>query len=86
MNATISVPPELIEQIARRAAELLAERNGRQLPEYLKVDEAAAYLRCSRQRIYDLSSAGRLRVRKDGSRSLFKRSDLDAYLAGETSR
>jgi excisionase family DNA binding protein len=81
-SLSLTIPPDLVDEIAEKVAHLLAERNG-QLPEYLKVDEAAAYMRCSRQRVYDLSSTGRLRVRKDGSRSLFKRSDLEAYLSGE---
>jgi excisionase family DNA binding protein len=50
---------------------------------WLDVEEAATYLRCGRQRIYDLVSQGRLRCGKDGSRSLFRREWLDDYLAGE---
>ena len=88
MNVSIAIalPPEALEAIAMRAAELLREQHAAAPPrEYLTPIEAADYLRCSsRQRIYDLTSAGRLRACKDGSRSLFKRSDLDAYLSGDT--
>lgn len=82
MNATISLPPDLIEQIARRAADILAERVAH-VPDYLTAAEAASLMRCSKQRVYDLTSAGRLPVCKDGSRSLYRRSDVDRYLAGE---
>jgi excisionase family DNA binding protein len=44
------------------------------------VAEAADYLRCSKQRVYDLTASGRLPVSKDGTRSLFRREWLDAYL------
>jgi len=47
---------------------------------WLDVDEAAEHLRASRQRVYDLCSSGRIKPAKDGRRSLFRRSWLDAYL------
>jgi excisionase family DNA binding protein len=78
--AELASDPEARE----RAANLLAEY----LPQppstspYLGVDEAADYLRCSRQRVYDLVHAGRLVPRRDGRRLLFHRDDLDAYLSG----
>lgn len=50
---------------------------------YLNVAEAAEYLRCSRQRIYDLLSARRLTRRKDGARVLVSRAELDAHLTGQ---
>jgi excisionase family DNA binding protein len=83
MSAPLSLhlPPELIEEIARRAADLLAHQVA-PIPDYLTPGEAADYLRCSKRRIYDLTSAGRLRVCKDGSRNLYRRVDLDAYLVG----
>jgi len=80
----LTVPPELVNAIARRAVELLRE----QVPAtpaspYLTVEEAANYLRCtSRQRIYDLVHQGALVPRRDGKRLLFHRDTLDAHLAG----
>lgn len=81
MNATLHLPPELLEEIARRAADLLAAKIAPPR-EYLTPAEAADYLRCSKQRVYDLTSAGRLPVCKDGSRNLYRRADLDAYMSG----
>jgi excisionase family DNA binding protein len=82
VNATVQLPAELIEEIARRAADILAERVAH-TPDYLTPQEAAEYMRCSKQRVYDLTSTGRLPVCKDGARSLYRRVDVDRYLSGE---
>ena len=73
-------PPELLEAIARRAAELAEDRASEAPEPWIGVEAAAEYLACRSQRIYDLTSQGRLEHRKDGRRLLFRRSDLDAYL------
>jgi excisionase family DNA binding protein len=73
------VPPEVVQLIADKVAECLLDQLQPEDP-WLDVDEAAAYLRCKRKRIYDLTSTDRLRVAKDGSRSLFKRAWLDEAL------
>ena len=78
-----TLPPDAVDAIVERAAELVREQLAGRPGEWLTVDEAAAYARCSRQRIYDLRSAGRLPKTGDGSRVLVRRSDLDAYLGGE---
>lgn len=90
MNAlALTLPPEALEAIAQRVAELLADSSGSKDPqlsrEYLTTIEAAEHLRCDRQRIFDLTSAGKLPVCKDGSRNLYRRADLDAYVAGGAS-
>jgi len=79
---SLALPDELVEAIAKRAAELLAERKGPGAAELLTVDEAAVLLRCKRQRIYDLVSQRRLPCLKDGSRVLLRRTQLLAYLDG----
>jgi len=82
MNAlTVNFPPELVEQIAARAAEIVAERTGAgDADTWLTVAEAAEYLRCSTGRIYQLVSARRIPYSKDGSRTLFRRSELDTWI------
>ena len=79
---SLPVPSEVIEAIARRAAEL-AERQlaarGPLLP-YLTVQQAAEYLACPKSRIYDLKARGRLRCCHDGRRLLFRREWLDEAL------
>lgn len=80
----LSLPPDVLEAIAQRAAELLLEQRSATTDRspWRTVDEAADYLRCSsRQRIYDLVHEGKLKPRRDGKRLLFHRNDdLDAYL------
>lgn len=51
------------------------------VPDVLTVPEAADYLRCSRQRIYNLRSSGRLTRLGDGRSAKVRRRDLDALLA-----
>lgn len=41
------------------------------------VEEAATFLRCKPQRVYDLLSSGQLRRHKEGGRVLILRSDLE---------
>ena len=79
------IPDELVEAIAARVAAILADRAPAvELSPYLNVAETAEYLRCSRQRIYDLCSAGRLTRVKDGERTLIARAELERYLAVDT--
>ena len=86
MELTLRAPPELVEEIAQRAAALvLAQLTADEAdPEYFTVAEAAAYLRCSRQRIYDLLSSRRLPKVKEGTRVLIARSALRAYLGDDS--
>jgi excisionase family DNA binding protein len=83
-----TVPDSIVETIAERAAALvleqLADAETSQTSPYLTVAEAADYARCSKQRIYDLLSARRLERRRDGSRVLVLRPEIDAYLAGRS--
>jgi excisionase family DNA binding protein len=74
---------DLVERVATRVAELLAERmasGSTAAPPCLDVDQAAEYLRCKPKRIYDLVSQGRLPTHRDGTRLLFRREELDSYL------
>jgi excisionase family DNA binding protein len=80
----LTIPDELIEEIARRAAELALkqlQKAATSEPPYLTITEAAAYLRCKRQRIDDLLSKRTLRRFKDGRRTLILRTELDAYIS-----
>lgn len=81
-DVTFSLPPELLEAIAARAAELVEDRTVESPQPWIGVEEAAEHLACKPQRIYDLVSQGRLEHRKDGRRLLFRRSDLDSHLEG----
>jgi excisionase family DNA binding protein len=79
---SLAVSAELVELVADWAAELVAERMAATAaPEpWVGVAEAADHLACPRSRVYALVSAGRIPHEKDGSRLLFKRSALDAWV------
>ena len=78
---TLSVPPALLEEVARMAAELVAERLTPQpVSEFLTVPETAEILRAKPQRVYDLLSDGRLTRLKDGSRVLISRAEVLSHL------
>jgi excisionase family DNA binding protein len=84
LRISVELDPGQIEAIARRAAEIVSATESRSdgRGPYLSVREAADYLRCSRQRVYDLLSQGALTRLKDGTRVLVARAEVDAYLAG----
>jgi excisionase family DNA binding protein len=76
---SLGVPSNLIEAIAERTADLLAQRVPDQPEPYLNVEQAAEYLAATTDRIYDLRRQG-LPAFKDGTRLLFRRDDLDDWL------
>ena len=75
----LTVPDELVDEIAGRVINILQAQNA--ASPYMSVNEAAEYMRCRPQRVYDLLSARRLTRLKDGSRVLVRRDEIDAYLA-----
>ena len=79
---TLAAPAELVERIAARAAELVAERLEPTEDRWMNVDEAAHYLGCPKSRVYALASCkpARIPFERDGSRLVFKRSELDAWI------
>jgi excisionase family DNA binding protein len=71
---------ELAERLAPRlAARLVSTQDSRP---WLNAEQAAEYLTCSRERLYDLVQLHKLEPCRDGRRLVFKRTDLDAYLTG----
>lgn len=75
-EVTFTLPPTVLEQIAQRAAEITADRTDA----WLSAQEAADYLRCPLSRIRALTSARRIPVHHDGSRCLYRRSELDTWV------
>jgi excisionase family DNA binding protein len=47
---------------------------------WLNVDQAAEHLACPPSRIYSLTSANRIPRHRDGSRLLFRASELDSWV------
>jgi excisionase family DNA binding protein len=79
----------IAEQLAPHVAELLAEaRPAEQRTPWLDVDEAAEYLRLrardgkswSREAVYKLTAAKAIPHHRIGSRVLFRRDELDAWM------
>ena len=75
----LELPDELLDQIAERVAAILAERETTTTG-YIDVAAAAEFLACPVSRIYALTSANRLPVHRDGSRLVFDREELHAYV------
>jgi excisionase family DNA binding protein len=77
---TLSVPPELVQEIARQAAVIVLASQPDQPERWLNVEQAAGHLACGRDRIYALVSARRIPHHRDGSRLLFRVSELDQFV------
>jgi excisionase family DNA binding protein len=82
------VPVTLGQAALDAIAAALADRAAQAAPSspYMTISEAAAFLRCSRQRVDDLLSQGRLHRFKDGARTLVKRDEIAAYVERSRSR
>lgn len=86
---TFTFPPEVIEAIAERTAELVLERLGKNTDaapteKYLDVAGALAYLSWGergRAKLYSLTSRGAIPHGKHGGRLFFEREALDDWLA-----
>jgi excisionase family DNA binding protein len=79
---SFNVADELVEQIARRAAELVAEGSNEPTEDgWLRgAERIAAYIDAPRSRVYALVSARRIPVHRDGSALIARRSELDRWL------
>jgi excisionase family DNA binding protein len=85
LQVALGLPGEVVEMIAERAAEIVAERQGASaLPVWLGTAGAAEYMACTTGRVHDLVQARVLRPRRDGRRLVFKRAELDDYLEGSS--
>jgi excisionase family DNA binding protein len=80
VSFTFELPEDFVDQLARRVAELAREPDRHSAEPYLDVEQAAMYLACNKDRIYDLKAVGRLRYAQDGRRLLFRREWLDEVL------
>ncbi len=83
MNFVLELTDEQLEAIAARAAALVLERlgdgNGAATP-WLSIGEAAAFLRCNPQRVYEMRSDGRLTAHKEGGRAVVSRVEVEALV------
>lgn len=76
----ITLDDDTLERIAERVAPLIDGQRQSDPERWLDVKQAAQHLACPPSRIYALVSAGRIPHSKDGSRVLFKASELDDWV------
>ena len=69
----------LVDLVASRVLEQL-QATAPPVSPFMSIPEAADFLRCRRQRVDDLLSMGRLSRVKEGSRTLVRRSEVEALL------
>ncbi len=71
-----------LDALAQRLAPRMSETftSSHPSPAWLGVTAAAEYLSCPTSRVYALVSARRIPFHKDGSRTLFDRTELDAWV------
>ena len=79
---TVGLPPQLVEEVAQRAAELVAEKNGSGANDgWLRgAERIASYIDAPASRVYALTSAGRIPVHRDGSALIARKSELDDWV------
>jgi excisionase family DNA binding protein len=87
----LPIPDELLDEIADRVADRLASRLHAAQPQppvtpWLTASEAAEYLRCGKQRLYNLKAAGRIPYHREGDRLLFHRRELEEWLDSEAAQ
>jgi excisionase family DNA binding protein len=83
LTLTIRLPAQLLDALAERLCDLLAERVAEHTGSpWLSLPQAAAYLGFTRDKLYKLSAARAIPVRKkrDGQGLLFHRAELDRWV------
>ncbi len=82
----VSLPEMVVERIAARAAELMTEQRQVEHERFVGVRQAAEHLGCRPHRIYDLVHQRAIPFYKEGSRLLFRCSELTAWLEGRAAQ
>jgi excisionase family DNA binding protein len=78
-TVSIALPEPLLDLIVVRVVARLTASQTPTEP-WVGAEDAARHLACRRQRIYDLVNRRAIPHRKEGSRLLFKLSQLDAWI------
>lgn len=84
VRVEFEIPTELVEQLATAvAARVESLLDARANPTYMTIEEAAAYLKCSKRHIYNLASQEQdaLPHFKLGRRLLFDQREIDNWVA-----
>jgi excisionase family DNA binding protein len=80
MNLRLELDDAALDQLADKLAARLADRLGANGSPWLGAQDAADYLGCSLSRVRKLTMTGELPVHRDGSRTLYRRDDLDGFI------
>ena len=83
---TLTLTEDSLDALVQRVASVVLDHMPKPNPvsPYMTTAEAAAYLRCSRQRVHDLLSARKLTRHKEGGRTLLRRAEVEGFVrAGE---
>lgn len=88
MELTLTLPQEALDALVTEiTGRVLSQLSAATAPDaYLTVEEAAAVMRCTSQRIYDLRSANVLTRHSDGRRALVCRAEIDRYIQSTTAQ
>jgi excisionase family DNA binding protein len=78
-GAVLTFEDRVLDELARRVASLLDHREPSR-ERFIGVDDAADLLNCGKARIYSLVGADRMPHHRDGSRLLFRRSELEQWV------
>jgi excisionase family DNA binding protein len=78
VNLALSIPPEVVDAIVADVLERVRHEAGDD--GYLDVPGAAEFLACPKSRIYSLVSQKAIPFEKDGSRTLFEKDALRAWV------
>jgi excisionase family DNA binding protein len=86
LDVTITLTPEMVEMVARRAAEIVLERTAADrgdAPEYMSVKDASVYLGCTEGRVRKLVERSQIPFTQDGPgcRVFLSRRDLDRWMS-----
>jgi hypothetical protein len=81
VTPSLPVPDDLVETIAQRAAQLVADRQPAPEDGWLRgAERIGRYIDASSSRVYALASARRIPVHRDGSSLIARRSELDEWI------
>jgi excisionase family DNA binding protein len=80
LAVALPLTPDLLDAIAERVAERIPSPTAEHFTPWLNSAQAADYIAAPKGRVHDLVQLGKLTPRRDGTRLLFHRDELDAYV------
>lgn len=81
MTVDLHFDDAALDQLAHAIADRINHHLNQDRSPWLDATEAAEHLRCSVSRVRKLTMLGDLPTHKDGGRVLYRRDELDTYIA-----